>query len=67
MKELLLIQQSSIHPHSILSKSKACPHGGQGDGVHGEGGLRFRKKSIWADNFPFAPTYQKVGALASKT
>jgi hypothetical protein len=32
-------------------------HGRLVEGVHGEGGLRFRKKSIWADNFPFAPTY----------
>ena len=42
-------------------------HGGQGEGVHGEGGLRFWKKSLWADNYPFAPTYQKFGALSSKT
>ena len=24
-------------------------------------------KSVWAYNFPFAPTYQRFGALASKT
>ena len=41
-------------------------HGGQVEGVHGEGGLRAEKKSIWADNFPFAPTYQKDRTLASK-
>ena len=54
-------------PSSQTEQIHHVLHGGQGEGVHGEGGHRFRKKSIWADNFPFAPTYQKFGALASKT
>jgi hypothetical protein len=37
------------------------------EGVHEEGGLRLGKKNMWAENFPFAPTYQKFKTLASKT
>jgi hypothetical protein len=60
LKQGRMVIDKSINPHCIFKDSAKIHHvhhGGQGEGGHGEWGLRFRKKSIWADNFPFAPTY----------
>ena len=41
--------------------------GGQGEGVHEEGGVGERKKWIFLESLTFYPTYLKIDTLASKT
>ena len=41
-------------------------HGGEGEGVHGDGVVRSSKKWICIENVPFPATYQRFKVIASK-
>ena len=57
----------AINKHFFFLSFHGGLLGGQGEGVHEEGGVGEGKQKIFLESLTFYPTYLKIDTLASKT